>query len=310
MDSDPSSALLLLAGILVVAFAGLCLYVGGAGRRAALAERSSMGPADPPLARLARLVEARLLHTRPGQRLDAFVSSAAVPVTPLGFLAMVVGGFAAGCAIGFVFLSTIVGLALGAGAAGACFAWIARQRGRRRLEFVAQLPEIARVLSNGASAGLSLAAAIEVASEDLDEPAKAELHLIVQELRVGRSLDEALERLKQRLPSRQVAVLMSTLIIQQRAGGDTVQALQELSETLEGRKDTLREVRTLMAGAVFSSYIVLGLGVGVILLMNAVNPGVLGQLTSEPLGLAALTVSSLLYAVGLTSIRKITKVDV
>lgn len=310
MDSDPSSALLLLAGILIVAFAGLSLYVGGSGRRAALADRSSMGPADPPLARLLRLLEVRLRRTRPGQRLDAFLSSAAVPVTALGFLAMIAGGFAAGCAIGFVFLSPIVGLALGAGAAGTCFAWVERQRGRRRVEFVAQLPEIARVLSNGASAGLSLAAAVEVASQELDEPANAELNLVVQELRVGRSLDEALERLKQRLPSREVAVLMSTLIIQQRAGGDTVQALQELSETLEGRKDTLREVRTLMAGAVFSSYIVLGLGVGVILLMNAVNPGVLGKLTSEPIGLAALTVSSLLYAVGLISVRKITKVEV
>jgi tight adherence protein B len=193
---------------------------------------------------------------------------------------------------------------------GACFAWVERERGKRRTAFVAQLPEVARLLANGASAGLSLAAAVEMASTELDDPAAAELRRVVDELRVGRSLDEALVRLKRRLPSRDVAVLMSTLIIQQRAGGDTVQALQELSDTLENRKDTAREVRTLMSGAVFTSYIVAAMGVGVIVLMNVVSPGVLGTMTSEPIGLLALAVAGTLYAVGLLVIRTITKVDV
>ena len=49
---------------------------------------------------------------------------------------------------------------------------------------------------------------------------------------------------------------MTTLIIQQRAGGDTVRALSELGQTLEARKDLLREIRTMLSGAVFTSYLV------------------------------------------------------
>lgn len=308
--TDPSSALLLLLGTLAVAFAGLGLYVSGAGRRALLTERSAFAGSESPLAMLVRVLEVRLRGTRLGDRLDTLLVSAAVPVSPVGFLALLAGGFAAGYGVGVVFLSAVVGVLIGLAAMGACFAWVERERGKRRTAFVAQLPEVARLLANGASAGLSLAAAVELASTELDDPAAAELRRVVDELRVGRSLDEALVRLKRRLPSRDVAVLMSTLIIQQRAGGDTVQALQELSDTLENRKDTAREVRTLMSGAVATSYIVAAMGVGVLVLMNVVSPGVLGTMTSEPIGLLALAVAGTLYAAGLLLIRTITKVDV
>ena len=53
---------------------------------------------------------------------------------------------------------------------------------------------------------------------------------------------------------------MTTLIIQQRAGGDTVRALSELGSTLEARKDLLREIRTMLSGAVFTSYLVAMMG--------------------------------------------------
>ena len=59
---------------------------------------------------------------------------------------------------------------------------------------------------------------------------------------------------------------MTTIIIQQRAGGDTVRALQELGATLEARKDLIREIRTLLSGSVFTSYVVAGIGVATIVL--------------------------------------------
>ena len=73
---------------------------------------------------------------------------------------------------------------------------------------------------------------------------------------------------------------MTTLIIQQRAGGDTVRALSELGQTLEARKDLLREIRTMLSGAVFTSYLVAGMGAGTILMINAISPGIMRQLTT------------------------------
>ena len=116
------------------------------------------------------------------------------------------------------------------------------------------------MLSNGASAGLSMQQAVRMASRELADPAGAELKRVVEEIQVGRPVEDALEALRDRLPSREVAVLMTTIAIQQRAGGDTVRALGELAATLEARKDLRREIKTLLSGVVFTSYVVAGIG--------------------------------------------------
>ena len=165
---------------------------------------------------------------------------------------------------------------------------VERKRRARRSEFIAQLPELARVLSNGTSAGLSMPGAVQLAARELSDPAAAEMKLVVQEMRLGVSLDESLERLRDRLPSREVAVLMTTLIIQQRAGGDTVRALSELGSTLEARKDLQREIRTMLSGAVFTSYLVMIMGLGTIVLINTISPGILHEMTTSLVGIVSL----------------------
>ena len=195
-------------------------------------------------------------------------------------------------------------------AAWGCFAWLARRLDKRREEFVAQLPEVARLFSNGASAGLSIPASIELAIREIDEPASSELQTVVDELTFGRSLDDALDALQRRLPSRDIAVLMTTLIIQHRAGGDVVRALQELSITLDARRETLREVRTTMAGAVYTAYIVPLLGVFALFMLNTINSKTLDLMTTQPIGIAALLVAAGLYAAGWIAIRRTTRIEV
>ena len=102
---------------------------------------------------------------------------------------------------------------------------------------------------------------------------------------------------------------MTTLVIQQRAGGDTVRALNEPASTLEARKDLIREVRTLLSGAVYTSYVVAGIGIAGVALMNMISPGVMRELTSTLLGIAALVVSGSLWAVAIVLIRRTTRVE-
>ena len=223
---------------------------------------------------------------------------------------MVVGGFVAAIVLTFLtppvvafplgFVFVIAGLRW----------WVERQRAKRRVAFMDQLPDLARMLSNGTQAGLSIAGAVQMAARELDEPAAGEMAGVVQEMRLGQPLDRALERLQKRLPSREVAVLMTTIIIQQRAGGDTVRALQELGGTLEARKDLIREIRTVLSGSVFTSYIVAGIGIATIVLMNIFTPGVMREMTSSPAGLLALGIAGTLWAVAFVLIRATTKVDV
>jgi tight adherence protein B len=129
-------------------------------------------------------------------------------------------------------------------------------------------------------------------------------------MQVGRPIEDALEALQQRLPSREVAVLMTTIIIQQRAGGDTVRALGELASTLDARKDLRREITTLLSGVVFTSYVVAGIGGATILLVNGISPGVTKEITSSGLGLAGIFITAVLWTIAFVLIRRTTKVNV
>jgi tight adherence protein B len=310
MDKD-AAALLLLAGVLVVTMIGIAMLVSGSRRRAELAALGGGEEAESLTRRLIARFDARLRRTESGQRLDLWLTSAGVKMRAADFLVVCAGAVLIVYVLGSLFLPPLAALIFAVGAVvGAARFYVERLRRERRDLFIAQLPDLARVLSNGTQAGLSMAGAVEHAAREMPEPAAGEMRIVVQEVHLGRALDEALERLRLRLPSREVSVLMTTLIIQQRAGGDTVRALQELGSTLEARKDLLREIKTVLSGATFTSYVVVAIGAGTIVLTNTISPGVLREITTTAPGLIALTVTATLWTVAFFLIRKTTKVDV
>jgi tight adherence protein B len=309
--TSASWALILLLFTGLVGLLGLWQLLAGTSRRAELAERGQAVVGDGSGKSLMRALDVRLRRTRSGQRLSAWLAGAAVRLMPVEYLGLVVMA----SLVAFILLANlfapVLALIIAVGASiGVSRAYIERKRGNRRDAFVAQLAEVARMLSNGTSAGLSMAQAVRMASRELADPAGAELKRVVEEMHVGRRIEDSLEALQQRLPSREVAVLMTTIIIQQRAGGDTVRALGELASTLDARKDLRREINTLLSGVVFTSYMVAGIGAGTILLVNGISPGVTKELTSSLLGIAGLCVTTALWATAFVLIRRTTRINV
>ena len=310
MEKD-GAALLLLLFVLVLAMLGAVLFVTGSSRRAALAERGRGANDDAAVTRLRQSFDAWLRRRPSGRRLGNWLQGAGSPLSPADLLLLCVSGTLFLTVVLSLFTPLGVSLLFAAAAvAGIARVLVERKRGQRRDEFINQLPDVARVLSNGTSGGLSLAGAMELAARELAPPASTEMEVVVQETRLGMPLESSLERLRDRLPSREVAVLMTTLIIQQRAGGDTVRALSELGQTLEARKDLLREIRTMLSGAVFTSYLVAMMGAGTLVLVNLISPGIMTELTTTLPGILALSMAVILYVVAFVIIRGITKVDV
>ena len=277
--------------------------------RASMEARSSFDPPEGRRRNLLRALDRRLRRRKFGDNLGQRLVSAGLEIRVVDFVMIALGIAFVTFAVGSAVLASWAALLLAMLSYRVCLVWVDRKRAQRREELIGQLPELARTISNGVSAGLSTQASLELAARELSPPISDELATVVAEARVGQSLADALERLRERVPSREVGVLVSTIVIQQRSGGDSVRALQDMAQTLEDRKDLIREVRTVMAGSVFSGWVVAGLGVLTLVGLNLLRPGLLEKMTSSFLGVAALTISGSVYAIGLVLISRFTRVE-
>jgi tight adherence protein B len=310
VTTGPATIVLLTLVVLVVACAGLYQLYQGALQKRAMIEQSMGDDVERRARRLRRRLDVRLRRTSRGNRLALRLQGAGLGLTALDFLALAALAALVGYFLARIVLPPLFSLFASVAAVGGCFAWLRYKQNERREVFIGQLPELARVLSNAASAGLALRTAIPMAADELTDPAKAELQKTAEAMAVGQSLEDALRELEQRMPSRELAVLVTTLVIQARSGGALVSALRSISETLEARKELRREVKTVMAGAIFTSYIVVLMGVGTLLFLNTFDDQVLDEMLTTPLGLVATIVAAGLYLVGFTVIRRMTRIDV
>ncbi|MFI7394771.1 type II secretion system F family protein [Streptomyces tendae] len=296
----------------VLAVVGLHSYAAGKAQRAALVDRLTAAGQTSPPGRRRRFpgLDRRLRRTKLGRNLERRLSATGLDVTPGEFFAYMLAAVAGLWLIGQAALAPFFGPLAGLLGIGAAIQFLNWQRQKRIEKFINQLPELARILANATQAGLALRTAIGMAAEELEAPAGEELGKVADQLAIGASMDDALGELADRLPSRELVVLVTTLVLSNRAGGQVVGALRNLTETLEERKETRREVRTQLSQVTMTSYAVPVLGIGSLLLMNGVKDGALERMTGSPAGQAAVITAFALYAVGFVLIRRLSRIDV
>lgn len=297
----------------VLAVVGVHVYSSGQAQRQALLERMTQTgqfAIEGGRRRRFSAVDRRLRRTRLGKRIERQISATGLDLTPGEYFVYVVGALLALYFIaGSVFAPFfgIIAAVIGVWGANGFLNW---QRQKRTEAFINQLPELTRVLANATQAGLALRTAISMAVDELDDPAREELRRVADQLTMGRSLDDALNDLVERLPSRELTVLVSTLILSNRAGGTIVSSLRNLTQTLEERKETRREVTTLLSQVKVTAVAVPVLGVGFLLLIDGMRSGALDDMTSALVGRLAVIVSAALYALGFFLINRLTRVRI
>lgn len=300
--------LLMLLVSLVLGVWGVNILLGESARRRellVLAQGEQVTGAQP-LARLDRRLSGKGPFAALGRRIAAAGLGWSPVTVVLGVLAamavmLVVGKFL----VGYI-ASTVLALLLPA----AGLQWLSRKAARRREDFTAQLPELARIIANGNSAGLSVGRCVAMAGRELSEPAGGEMLRVAAHLDLGWSLDRALHALAERLPSREINVLVRTIVIQSRTGGALTDALAEISQTLEDRKELRREVRTVILGSAMSGYAVMIIGAAAIILLNVLKPGMLDNLAGSIPGRIILIVSLALFLIGGALMRVVSRVEV
>ncbi|MGW0464089.1 type II secretion system F family protein [Streptomyces sp. NPDC003027] len=302
----------LLCGVLGVI--GTQLYASGSAQRAALVARLAQ-TGEPEAAgrgrrRRFRAIDRRVRRTRFGRRLELRISATGLDLTPGEFLVAMAATVTALWITGQSLLSPFFGPLCGFLGVWVALGFLDWQRQKRIEKFINQLPELSRILANATHAGLALRMALSMAADEMEAPAGDELERVAQQLAVGTSLDDALGELAERLPSRELVVLVTTLVLANKAGGTVVASLRNLTETLEERKETRREVRTQLSQVSMTAYAVPVIGIGSLLMIDNMQPGALDRMTGSGLGQFAVVLAFGLYVVGFVVIRRFSKIDV
>ncbi|MET8635361.1 type II secretion system F family protein [Streptomyces sp. NPDC004096] len=302
-----------LTGTLTVA--GVHTYASGRAQRQAVVDRLSgtaTGPVRTASGRVRRFtgIDRRLRRTRLGRTIRLRLSATGLDLTAGEFFTYVTAVVAALWLIAATTLAPFFGplaALIGVWSAAIFLNW---QRQKRIEAFINQLPDVARLLANATAAGLALRTALAMAAEELEAPAGEELARVADQLTLGRSVDDALDELAERLPSRELIVLVTTLVLANKAGGSVVNSLRNLTQTLEDRKETRREVRTMLSEVNATAFTVPLLGLGSLVLVNSSNEGALARVTGSPLGQGLVLLALGLYTVGFFVIRRLGKIEV
>ena len=178
------------------------------------------------------------------------------------------------------------------------------------ITFDAQMPEVAVLMSNSLRAGLAVSQAFEVVAEKMERPAGEVFNRISHEIRLGVDMDRAMFRMLERLPSEELRLMVTTIMIQHRAGGNLAQALSVMSEAMTARFKLKDEVQTMTAEARFTGWILIGLPIATVVIVNRIMPGAVAAFVTNPWGILITVLFIAIMTLSFVLIRRVSTIRV
>jgi tight adherence protein B len=233
-----------------------------------------------------------------GQHLRDIITESETPWSVSQFLlysALIAGGVGLGL---FLFIGA-PGLLVGLLAALVPYVVIRQKAEARSKKLLEQLPEALDLMARSLQAGLGLSDAFKMCAEELPLPLAGEFGRVFEEVRFGRDYRTALTGLLKRNPRLfELRMFVSSVLLQRETGGNLIEVLNAISNTIRNRFLFQAKVRALTSEARFSALILSGLPVAVFLILMVMNPQYLTPLWTDVWGYYMLGGIFILYATG------------
>ncbi|NPV90011.1 MAG: type II secretion system F family protein [Firmicutes bacterium] len=210
------------------------------------------------------------------------------------------------------FLTSNIGLTVVLGLAGLTlpFLWL-RQAKRKRIErFNEQMGSGLSILTNSLRAGYSFLQAVELVSQESPSPLADEFGLLMREIKLGVTTEEALYHLGERVPSPDLELLITAVVIQRQLGGNLAEIIDNISHTIRERIRIKGEVKTLTAQGRISGIIIGLLPIAIIAMIFVINPQYMSLLFTHPWGRFMIAYGVVSEFIGIMIVRKVVNVEV
>jgi tight adherence protein B len=183
------------------------------------------------------------------------------------------------------------------------------RRNKRFKGFSAAFPNAVDVIVRGVKAGLPLVDCLRIISTEAQEPVRSEFRTIVEDQTLGMPLDQAVQRLSERIPLAEANFFAIVVGLQSRTGGSLSEALGNLSKVLRERKKMQAKIKAMSSEAKASAGIIGSLPVVVAMLVYLTSPDYIMLLFTTGTGQITLAASLAWMGVGIFIMRQMINFD-
>jgi len=170
-------------------------------------------------------------------------------------------------------LSLLLGLFFGLG--GPHFI-VGKMIKRRVAKFNSNFPDAIELMVRGLRSGLPITETLGIVASEIQGPVGLEFRMVSDKMKIGRTMEAALQDTADRLGTPEFQFFVITLAIQRETGGNLAETLSNLADVLRKRAQMKLKIRAMSSESKASAYIVGSLPFVVFTLVWMINPGYMG----------------------------------
>lgn len=179
---------------------------------------------------------------------------------------------------GALLLSLGIGIMVGAGLPHLV---VSKLITKRVTKFNAKFADAIELLVRGLRSGLPVTETLQVVAQEIDGPVGVEFKGVVDRIKVGRTMEEALQVTADRLNIPEFNFFCITLAIQRETGGNLAETLSNLADVLRKRSQMKLKIKAMSSESKASAMIVGALPFIVAGLITWINPEYMGDFLTD-----------------------------
>ncbi len=182
---------------------------------------------------------------------------------------------------------------------------------RKRVnKFVIQMVDALSLMSNGLKSGLSIVQALGLVTQEMPDPIQSEFNKIIEQNKLGVSLEECFTNLSQRIKADDVEMFVTAINILKETGGNLAETFDTIVQTIRDRIKVENKIGALTAQGLYQGIFVAAIPPLMGLFFYQSDPDFMRPMFTTALGWVLIFIIFLLEAIGFFVIMKIIKIDV
>jgi tight adherence protein B len=146
--------------------------------------------------------------------------------------------------------------------------------------------------------------------ENITGPLSQEFSLVLNKVRLGMSVEDALNEFGERIPRQDVQMFVTAVNILKETGGNLAETFQTITTTVRERQKVEKKIEALTAQGNMQAIIITLVPLMLLGIFLVLDPPYVMPLFTKPLGWVCLALMLTLQVVGLYVMRKIVTIKV